>query len=142
VEETKSGCLVEWASFTEGKDRVLADFYSGYRKETGTFRVLVRLAHYFEKDVPDQEKKVVCDILPPENSGPYKLWIDKNSAAYRQYFATGERTDWRVSSMMVLTLQWEKSASGATWVRLQDVAADTWHPSFLGAGTNAAGRKK
>lgn len=130
VEETKTGCLVEWCSFVEGKDRLLAEFYAGYRKEAGTFRVLARRAHYFEKDVPDQDRKVVYDVFPPESSGPYKMWIDLGSVVYSRHFAKGERADWRMSTMMVVTLQWEKTADGVEYVRLADVVADSWHPGF------------
>ena len=61
------------------------------------------------------------------------MWTDKDSVTYAKYFATGERADWRVSSMMVLTLQWEKDAGGAEYVRLREVVADTWHPAKLPA---------
>ncbi len=131
VEETKSGCLVEWCTFIEGKDGLLAKFYGGYRKEPGLFRVLVRRGHYFEKDVPNQDGRVVFDISPPDASGPYKMWLNKDSEACKKYFATGQRTKWEISSMMVLSLQWEKAANGAEFVRLHDVVADTWHPAML-----------
>lgn len=131
VEETKSGCLVEWCTFIEAKDGLLEKFYAGYRKEAGLFRVLVRRGHYFDKDVPDQDKRIVFDVSPPDASGPYKMWLDKDSAAYKKYFATGERTKWEISSMMVLSLRWEKAATGAEFVQLNEVVADTWHPAML-----------
>ena len=133
VEETKTGCLVEWCSFVEGKDQLLEKFFSRYRKEPGTFRALIRRGHYFEKDVPGQDRKVVFDLRSPSDTGPWKIWTDNDSVTYAKYFATGERADWRVSSMMVLTLQWEKDAGGAEYVRLREVVADTWHPAKLPA---------
>ncbi len=131
VEETKTGCLVEWRSFIEGKDELLAKFCSGWRKEAESFRVLVRRGHYFESDVPNQDRREVFDISPPDSTGPYKIWADKGSAAYSKYFGTGERTKWNISSMMVLTLQWEKTDKGVEFIRLHDVVADTWHPAML-----------
>ena len=131
VEETKTGCLVEWRSFIEGKDELLAKFCSGWRKESESFRVLVRRGHYFESDVPNQDRREVFDISPPDSTGPYNMWADKGSAAYSKYFGTGERTKWNISSMMVLTLQWEKTDKGVEFIRLQDVVADTWHPAML-----------
>lgn len=131
VEETKAGCLVEWRSFIEGKDELLAKFCHGWRKEAETFRVLIRRGHYFESDVPTQDRREVFDINSPDGAGPYKMWADKNSAVYSKYFAAGERTKWDISSMMVLTLQWEKTDKGEEFIRLQDVVADSWHPAML-----------
>ena len=130
VEETKTGCLVEWTSFAEGKDLVLEKFCAGYRKETGTFRVLVRRGHYFEKDVPDQDGKLVLDVCPPDRSGPYKVWLEKESVAATQHFSA-RKFDWDTVAMMVVTLQWEKSADGVEYLRLREVAADSWHPEML-----------
>ena len=131
IEETKAGCLVEWSTFIEGKDGLLDKFYKVYQKGTQTFRVLVRRGHYFGDDVPNQDRRVVFDISPPDGTGPYKMWMDKDSAAYSKYFATGDRTRWEISSMMVVTLEWEKTETGAAFVRLRDVVADTWHPGML-----------
>lgn len=130
VEETKAGCLVEWTSFAEGKDRVLEKFCSSYRKDPGTFRVLVRRGHYFEKDVPDQDGKLVLDVSPPDRSGPYKVWLDKEGVAAAQHFSA-RKFDWNTVAMMVVTLQWEKTAEGVEYIRLREVAADSWHPEML-----------
>jgi|GEM_PF-5527342 len=134
VEETVNGCLVEWCSFIEGKDQLLTKFYAGHRKEPGTFRVLVRRGHYFDGDVPDQDRKEYFIARPPDGTGPFPLWADRDSTAYTRYFSTGERARWDVSSMMVLTLQWERSPGGVEYVRLRDVIADSWHPAMLPAG--------
>lgn len=131
VEETKTGCLVEWRSFIEGKDELLAKFCNGWRKEEESFRVLVRRGHYFDSDVPNQDRREVFDISPPDGTGPWKMWADKASAVYSKYFATGERTKWDISSMMVLTLKWEKTDQGVEFIRLHDVVADNWHPASL-----------
>jgi hypothetical protein len=131
VEETKSGCFIEWTSFVEGKDMLLEKFYSGWRKEPGTFRLLIRRGHYFETDMPDRERKVVFDINPPDRTGPYKLWVDKNSPIWKKTFAEGDKLPWNQVAMMVLTLQWEKTAQGVAYVRLREVAADSWHPELL-----------
>ena len=131
VEETKAGCLVEWSTFIEGKDGLLNKFYKAYQKGPQTFRVLVRRGHYFVDDVPNQDRRSVFDLSPPDGTGPYKLWIDKDSVAYSKHFATGDRTRWEISSMMVVTLEWEKTETGATFVRLRDIVADTWHPGML-----------
>ncbi len=131
VEETKAGCLVEWSTFIEGKDGLLNKFYKAYQKGPQTFRVLVRRGHYFGDDVPNQDRRSVFDLSPPDGTGPYKLWIDKDSVAYSKHFATGDRTRWEISSMMVVTLEWEKTETGATFVRLRDIVADTWHPGML-----------
>jgi len=131
VEETKQGCLIEWSSFVEGKDMLLEKFYSGWRKEPGTFRVLIRRGHYFEDDVPDKDSKVVFDINPPDRTGPYKLWLDQNSPLWKKTFANGDKLPWNQVAKMVLTLQWEKTAKGAEYVRLREVAADSWHPELV-----------
>jgi hypothetical protein len=130
VEETKTGPLVEWTSFAEGKDMLLEKFYSKYRKEPGTFRALVRRGHYFESDVPDQKEKMVFDINPPDRTGPYKMWLDKDSAAVGRHFRDNQ-FGWNTVAMMVVTLKWERTSSGAEYVRLLEVAADSWHPEVL-----------
>lgn len=130
VEETKTGCLVEWTSFVEGKDMLLEKFYSKYRKEPGTFRILLRRGHYFEKDVPDQKKKIVFDVNPPDRTGPYKLWLNKDSADAKKFFRD-DQLDWNQVMMLVVTLQWEKTPDGKEFVRLHSVAADSWHPEMV-----------
>ena len=133
VEETQTGCLIEWSSFAEARDMVLEKFYAGWRKEPGTFRVLVRRGHYFEDDVPGQDGKVVFDINPSDRTGPYKLWLDKDSAIWTGHFANGDKLAWNTVAMMVLTLQWEKTDKGVEYVRLREVTAETWHPALLAA---------
>lgn len=131
VEETKQGCLIEWTSFVEGKDMVLEKFCSAHRKEPGTFRVLIRRGHYFEDDVPDRESRVVFDINPPDRTGPYKVWLDKSSPVWKKTFAGGDKLPWNQVAMMVVMLQWEKTAKGVEYIRLREVAADTWHPEMM-----------
>jgi hypothetical protein len=135
VEDTKDGCRVEWRSFIECRDQLLSKFYSGFKKEPQTFRVLVRRGHYFDKDVPNQSGKVVFDIRPPDGTGPWKMWADKNSVAYTRNFTSEQGARWDISSVMVLTLQWEKAPNGAEYVRLRDVVADSWHPDMLPKGS-------
>lgn len=130
VEQTKTGCVIEWCSFVEGKDRVLAKFFSEPRKEPGTFRVSIRRGHYFEKDVPTQDKKVVFDISPPDRSETFKLWVDKDSEVWRKGL-DGEKFGWNLIAMMVLTLQWEQTPDGVKYVRLVKVAGDSWHPEAV-----------
>lgn len=130
VEETKTGCVIEWCSFVEGKDQVLAKFFSEWRKEPGTFRVTIRRGHYFETDVPAQERKVVFDVTPPDRSQTFKLWVDKDSEVWRKDL-DGEKFGWNIIAMMVLTLQWEKTADGVKYVRLVKVAGDSWHPELV-----------
>lgn len=139
VEDTKNGCLVEWCSFIEAKDQMLSKFFKGgFRKEPGTFRVLVRRSHYFGDDVPAQEVKECLEVVGPDTAGPYHLWLDKSSVPYTKFFVKGERTRWDISSMMVLTCQWEKTSKGVEYVRLRDVVADSWHPAMLPAQGVAA----
>ena len=83
--------------------------------------------------MPAQDRKVVFDVLAPDLTGPYKVWLDKDSVNYTRYFASGVRARWEFSSSMVLTLQWEKTKDGATFVRLREVVADNWHPELLPA---------
>lgn len=133
IEDTKDGFLVDWCSFAEAKDQTLAKFYKEYRKEPGTFRVLVRRSHYFGDDIPERDTKECLEVIAPDTTGPFPLWLDKSSVNYTKYFAKGERARWDISSMMVLTLQWEKTSKGAQYVRLRDVIADSWHPALLPA---------
>jgi hypothetical protein len=131
IEETKNGCLVEWCSFVESKDQVLAKFFDGWRKEPGTFRVMARRSHYFSDDVPDQKKKECLGISAPDATGPFTVWLDKDNPDFGRYFAKGDRQRWDVSSPLVITCQWEKTEKGAQYVRVRDVVVDTWHPDLL-----------
>lgn len=133
VEDTKAGCKVEWRTFIECKDRLLEKFCEAYTPEPATLRVSIRRGHYFDKDVPAQDRKVVFDVLAPDQTGPYKVWLDKDSVNYTRHFASGVRSRWEILSRMVLTLQWEKTQDGAAFVRLREVVADNWHPELLPA---------
>ncbi len=133
VEDTKSGCLVEWCSFAETKDRLLEKFFAAFRKEPGTFRVLARRCHYFSDDVPEQDKKECLEVVAPDNTGPFTVWLDKKNPDHAKYFAKGERQSWDVSSPLVITCQWEKTDKGAEYVRLTNVLVDSWHPDLLPA---------
>jgi hypothetical protein len=138
VEDTKSGCLVEWCSFVEARDQMLAKYFSAFHKEPGTFRVLVRRGHYFEEDVPNQDRKECLEAVAPDTTGPFHLWLDKDSAAWAKFFARGERSRWDISSMMVITCQWERTPKGVQYVRLREVVADSWHPDLLPASPATA----
>ncbi|HEX2749402.1 MAG TPA: hypothetical protein VHM91_15440 [Verrucomicrobiales bacterium] len=137
VEDTKNGCLVEWCSFVEAKDQTLAKFCKTYQKEPKTFRVLVRRSHYFENDVPDQDRKECLEVVAPDTAGPFHVWLEKDSAACTRYFSKAERSRWDISTMMVISCQWEKTAKGVQYVRLREVVADSWHPDMLPASTTA-----
>ena len=50
--------------------------------------------------------------------------------AATQHFSA-RKFDWDTVAMMVVTLQWEKSADGVEYLRLREVAADSWHPEML-----------
>ncbi len=131
IEETTDGCRIEWTSFVEGKDMLLENFYSSWRREPGTFRVLIRRGHYFETDIPNREGKIYFDINPPDRTGPYPLWLDKDSAVWKQDFAGGDKLPWNQLAMMVLKLQWVRTPKGVEYVRLVEVAADSWHPEAV-----------
>ena len=133
VEDTPKGCLVEWRSFVEGHDRLLEKFYGGYRAEPDEFRVLLRRTHYFEKDVPAQDQKLVFEIQPPTTNCAFYAWLDKSSNAYGKYFASGERAGWDATSLVVVRLQWVREEGGVEWVRIADIVAEDWHPDSLPA---------
>ena len=133
VEDTPKGCLVEWRSFVEGHDRLLEKFYAGYRAEPDEFRVLLRRTHYFEKDVPVQDQKLVFEIQPPTTNCAFYAWLDKSSNAYGKHFASGERAGWDATSLVVVRLQWVREESGVEWVRIADIVAEDWHPDSLPA---------
>lgn len=130
VEDTPAGCKVEWCSFIEGKDQLLEKFYHAWRKEPGTFRVLLERGHYFEKDVPDQSRKVFFRAYAPDRTTSFPLWLEKDSDAFKKYFAEPEQSHWGMD-MMVLRLQWERTKSGVEYVRIVSVVAENWHPSLL-----------
>lgn len=131
VEDTAAGPRVEWRTFVECKDNLLGRFYKEYTAQPATLRVLVRRHHYFENDVPNQKAKECFELFSPDATGSFIAWADHDSQVFRKYFSSGERARWDVSSMMTLTLQWQKAESGVAWVKVQDVVAGSWHPDML-----------
>lgn len=134
VEDTAQGTRVEWRTFIECKDHLLAKFYKAYTPTPATFRALIRRCHYFEKDVPGQDKMQCFELSSPDAANTFYVWAGLDSQVYRKFFASGERARWDVSSRMTLTLEWQKEESGVAWVRLRDVVAESWHPDLLPAG--------
>ncbi|MBP7951205.1 MAG: hypothetical protein KA004_16255 [Verrucomicrobiales bacterium] len=124
VEQTAGGFLVDWRSFVEFKDLLLPKFFEKYTEEIGTFRGVLRRAHYFGTDVPAQERKICFTIEPPVPGYTNHVWLDADN--HRLLNKLGERKDWGVESHPVVALRWVKEKNDTAYVTLWDVAADNW----------------
>ncbi len=133
VEDTTEGPRVEWRTFVECKDNLLAAFYEKYVPVPRTFRVLIRRCHYFKEDVPDQKFRQCFEIMPPDATETFNGWVVLGSDVCKKHFGKGERSGWEVTSMMTLTLEWQKADNGAAWVEVRNVEAGSWHPELLPA---------
>lgn len=134
VEDTAQGTRVEWRTFIECKDDLLTKFHEAPATGPSTFRAHIRRGHYFDDDVPNQDRMRCLELTSPDAATTFKIWAPLDSPVYQRYFANGERARWDVSSRMTLTLEWQKEESGVAWVRLRDVVAESWHPDLLPAG--------
>jgi hypothetical protein len=133
VHETTDGLRIDWFTFIECKDGLLAKFASKPQPGIKSFRVILTRTHYFEKDVPDQESKMCFLMQPPNAQSEHYAWFDKASPEFARIFNSPERTSWEAGNLLVVRLEWLEADNGAKWIHLRDVLADSWNPRDLPA---------
>lgn len=127
VEETADGYRVDWQAFAESYAHQLRAYFAMPQEASGRFRVLLRRAHYFGPPVPGQDTDRICyNIDPPMRDETFQVWVDRDSAVFREKLAAGGRTGWATESYVIVELAWRGDDRQGRWVGLQKIVSDNW----------------
>ena len=122
-EDGSSGWKVDWLTFTEFKDNLLARFMEGPQPEPARFPVFMRRAHYFDDDVPALDRKTCFQISPPMPGNMWDVFALKGTPLAREL---DRQLGWDVSqAAAVVELQWRKE-DRYQWIELTAVPQMNW----------------
>lgn len=129
VEETSNGWKVDWLTFTEFKDELLARFMESYQEGPKRFHVLVRRKHYFDDDVPALDKKFCVEVQSPSPPFVGSVFVRKGTPVS----LTLERhLGWEVDqAAAVVELEWRKEGN-YQWVELTQLPQFNWRNADAG----------
>ena len=125
--EVKDGeARVDWLTFVEFKDNMLAQFAANPSIEgKWQFHVMLRRCHYFDDDVPNVEEKDCFEIGPPmPTSSPIYAFTDRVSQLARELSTTitwDKQVTWGI-----VELEWKKT-NGNQYVELTAVPQLNWY---------------
>lgn len=123
VEITDAGWKVDWLTFTEFRDDLLAKFLASPQAEPARFHVLMRRAHYFDDDVPSLDKKTCYQVMPPMPGFTGDVFAPKGTSLSREL---DKHLGWDVSqAAAVVELQWRKE-DRYQWVELTGLVQLNW----------------
>lgn len=124
LQETKSGIKLDWIAFTEFKDDWLLKFVETFRPDPARFHVSIRRGHYFDRDVPDLDKKLCFFIQPPQEHFEVAVFVPKGTPLADML---ARELSWGTQNAYVLAeIQWRK-ADQFKWVELTAVPQLNWH---------------
>jgi hypothetical protein len=135
--EVKGGeARVDWLTFVEFKDNMLAQFSANPSIEgKWQFHVMLRRCHYFDDDVPNVEEKDCFEIGPPmPTSSPIYAFTDRVSQLARELSTTitwDKQVTWGI-----VELEWKKT-NGHQWVELTAVPQLNWYSALRPDGKKA-----
>jgi hypothetical protein len=123
VEETPAGWKVDWLTFTEFKDDLLAKFMAGPQEEPKRFHVMIRKTHYFDDDVPNLDELICFEIQPPMPGYSAYVFARKGTELSR---ALEANLRWEMpKTAVVAELLWH-SEGPRRWVELTAVPQYNW----------------
>ena len=123
IEAKENGWLVDWESFVEFKDLALPEYFKQSSDQPQTFHVMLHRAHYFAKDVPNQDQKLCFIVEPPIAGHVNYAWVNKDNQALLAKL--GRRADFGAISYPIVKLRWVKEGD-VSYVMLDDIIADSW----------------
>ena len=129
VEQTPDGWKVDWLTFTEFKDDLLARFLETFQDEPKRFHVLVRRTHYFDDDVPMMEKKICVEVQSPSPPFVGSVFARKGTPVS---VLLDRHLGWEVDqAAAVVELVWRKEGN-YQWVELTHLPQFNWRNAAPG----------
>lgn len=121
-EKNKTSHLVDWEAFVEFKDQLLREFLSKPGTQSGKFRVMLRRKHYFDKDVPEIERKETFEITQPGTDTTANVFVVKGGSVSK---ALSQQLAWGDSIAATVQLAWHGEGERG-WIELKTVPAYGW----------------
>ncbi len=118
----KKNAQVDWETFTEFYDDVLLKFLNNDAAQPTRFRVMMHRKHYFEKDVPELERREGFEIYQPNTDYTGAVFALKGSEVASQI---SSQLQWGNDLAVLLELVWRKQGS-QHWVEIQAVPRYGW----------------
>ena len=118
----KKDARVDWETFIEFKDDLLFKFLKKSSTTPGRFRVMMRRAHVFDKDLPDRENKAGFEVFTPNSDFKGSVYVRKGSDTSRQLDI---KLPWNNDVPVIVELIW-RGQGEQTWVELQSVVSYGW----------------
>ncbi len=128
VEETTSGWKVDWLTFTEFKDDLLARFMESHQDGPKRFHVLIRRTHYFDDDVPGLDKKICVEVQSPSPPFVGCVFARKGTPVAMNL---ERHLGWQDQAAAVVELEWRKEGS-YQWVELTQLPQFNWRNADAG----------
>jgi hypothetical protein len=121
-EKSKTNIRVDWEAFVEFKDQLLWEFLIKPGSPPGKFRVMIRRQHYFDKDVPELDRKDAFLLSQPGADTTANAFAVKGAAAAR---SLSHQLGWGDSIAVMVQLVWHGEGDHG-WVELKAVPAFGW----------------
>ncbi len=121
-EKNKNECLVDWEAFVEFKDQLLWEFLIKPGSPPGKFRVMLRRKHYFDKDVPDINRKDAFELSQPGTDTTVNVFAVKGGSVAK---VLSQQLAWGDGIAVIVQLAWHGEAERG-WVEIKSVPAFGW----------------
>jgi hypothetical protein len=129
VEQSPEGWKVDWLTFTEFKDNLLARFMESPQEGPKRFHVLVRRTHYFDDNVPDLEKKICVEVQAPMPPFVGSVFANKGTPVAN---ILDRYLGWQVDqAAAVVELEWRREGD-QQWVELTNLPQFNWRNAIAG----------
>jgi hypothetical protein len=129
VEQSGEGWKVDWLTFTEFKDNLLARFMESPQEGPKRFHVLVRRTHYFDDNVPEVEKKICVEVQAPMPPFVGSVFAKKGTPVAN---ILDRYLGWQVDqAAAVVELEWRREGD-QQWVELTNLPQFNWRNAIAG----------
>lgn len=129
VEQSPEGWKVDWLTFTEFKDNLLARFMESPQEGPKRFHVLVRRTHYFDDNVPEVDKKICVEVQSPTPPFVGSVFARRGSPVAN---ILDRYLGWEVDqAAAVVELEWRRDGE-RQWVELTGLPQFNWRNAVAG----------
>ncbi|HSI64839.1 MAG TPA: hypothetical protein VLE43_17055 [Candidatus Saccharimonadia bacterium] len=129
VEQSPDGWKVDWLTFTEFKDNLLARFMESHQEGPKRFHVLVRRTHYFDDNVPEMDKKICVEVQSPTPPFVGSVFAKRGTPVAN---ILDRYLGWEVDqAAAVVELEWRREGD-QQWVELTGLPQFNWRNAMAG----------
>lgn len=121
-EKSKTENLVDWEAFVEFKDQLLWEFLIKPGSPPGKFRVMLRRKHYFDKDIPDIDRKETFELNQPGADTTVNVFAVKGGSVAK---VLSQQLAWGDGIAVTVQLVWHSEGERG-WVEIKSVPAFGW----------------